>query len=199
MVSETVYVIGAGFSRGVGIPASKEFVSSKEFKYLKKKLKANSYLTKKIQNLQSYVQFRLDNKYCDKNIESVLNHVATAKYLDMESMTENFNYSADDIFDDLLWYIARLIKEKTLDINTKILDAYQTFLNSVYDNRETIITFNYDILLETVLISLGYGYRYGIDEKKSNYQLSGTTDLYSSVMGFYYDTFLRYVSSSWWT
>lgn len=168
MGSGTVYVIGAGFSRGVGIPGSKELISPNEFNYLKEKLKDNSDFTKKIQNLQSYVQFRIENEYCEENVESVLNHVATAKYLDMESMTENFNYSADVIFDDLLWYIARVIKERTLEINPTSLVPYQTFLDSVYHNEETIITFNYDILLETVLSSTGHGYRYGIDEKKSD-------------------------------
>jgi len=204
MGSGTVYVIGAGFSRGVGIPASKELVSDKEFKYLKEKLKDNSNFVSKIQNLQSYVQYRIENRYCEKNVESVLNHLATAKYLDMESMTEKSNYSADDIFDDLLWYIARIIREKISDINNKIPDEYNSFLHSVYDNGESIITFNYDILLETILVSMGHGYRYGIDEQRNeNEQLilklhgslnwgkckkCGPVDVYQNILTFEKDS-----------
>lgn len=168
MTSETVYVIGAGFSKGMGLPASKDFVSSDSFEYLKEKLKDDSLCVEKIKNLQNYVQFRIENKYCDENIESVLNHVATAKYLDMESMTENTNYSADNIFDDLLWYIARSIKEKTFDDKITIPNEYSVFLASVYENKDTLITFNYDLLLEAILGSLGHGYSYGIDEKNTD-------------------------------
>jgi len=202
-VSDIVYVIGAGFSRGLGLPDSKEFVSSDSFDFLKDKLK-EEHSIEKIQNLQSYVQFRIDSRYCEKNIESVLSHVATAKYLDMESLTEKTNYSSDQIYDDLLWYIARLIKEKTFDEKTTIPDEYAAFLNSVYKNGDTIITFNYDLLLEAILSSLGYGYRYGVDEKQeADEQLilklhgslnwgkcekCGPVDVYDNILTFERDT-----------
>lgn len=159
-------MLGAGFSRGVGIPASNEFVSNEEFSYLKNKLKRDSDITK-IKNLQSYVQFRIENGYFDKNVESVLNHLATAKYLYMESTTEGKTYDAEIIFDDLLWYIARIIKEKTTDHQEEIPKEFFTFLKSIYNNGDVIITFNYDIMIEGLLNSLGFGYRYGIDEKKN--------------------------------
>lgn len=171
MPSDTVYVLGAGFSKGVGLPISNEFLITKSFEYLKEKLKDNSKFVKKIENLQSYVKFRFDNNYCENNIESVLNHVATAKYLEMESMTESGNYSADDIFNDMLWYIARLIQEKTFDNKLEIPTEYAQFLNYVFEKGDSLITFNYDLLLEMVLMSLGHDYRYGIDEKKDNEQL----------------------------
>jgi len=166
MVSNTVYVLGAGFARGVGIPVSKELVSNEEFSYLKNKLKRDLDI-KKIENLQSYVQFRIENEYCDKNVESVLNHLATAKYLYMESTTEDKTYDAETVFEDLLWYIARIIKEKMADNKEDIPEEFFTFLKSVYNNRDVIVTFNYDILLEVLLTSLGFGYGYGIDEKKN--------------------------------
>jgi len=170
MNKKSVYILGAGFSKGIGLPVSNEFLTPESFDYLKQQLKSNPTSIKKIQNLQSYVQFRFDNNYCENNIESVLNHVATAKYLEMESMTESDNYSADEIFEDLLWYIARLIKEKSSTANT-IPVEYTNFLNHVYENGDSIISFNYDLLLESLLMMTGNMYRYGIDEKKDNEQL----------------------------
>ena len=166
-MSNTVYVIGAGFSKGIGLPASKDFVSSESFQYLKEKLNDDSESITKIQNLENYVKFRLENNYCDDNIESVLNHVATAKYLYMDSMTEKSGYSADDIFGDLCWYIARLIKEKTDDI-AKIPDEYNTFVKTVYENKDSLVTFNYDLILEAVLSNLEHEYDYGVSEKTND-------------------------------
>ncbi len=170
MFSDSVYVLGAGFSKGIGLPISNEFLTGESFDFLKEKLKDNTSFVKKIENLQSYVDFRFDNNYCENNIESVLNHVATAKYLEMESMTESGSYSADEIFDDLLWYVARLIKEKFPTVNIIPIE-YTNFLNHIYENKDSIITFNYDLLLESLLMSIGHDYRYGIDEKKDNEQL----------------------------
>ena len=127
-MTDTVYVLGAGFSKGIGLPISNEFLTTESFDYLKEKLKDNSSFVKKIENLQNYVQFRFDNNYCENNIGSVLNHVATVKYLEMESMTESGSYSADKIFDDLLWYVARLIKEKSSNQNSIPIE-YTNFLN----------------------------------------------------------------------
>ena len=106
MISNTVYVLGAGFSKDAGLPISNGFLTPDSFNFLKEKLKDKPEYVKKIENLQSYVDFRFENNYCENNIESVLNHVATAKYLQMESMTETGHYDAEDIFDDLLWYVA---------------------------------------------------------------------------------------------
>lgn len=162
----TVYVLGAGFSKAVGFPLSSEMVSESMFDYLLDKLGKNKSLISKIQKIRSYVRYRIDNGYCTEDIESVLNHVATAKYLYMESTTEESKpYSADDIFLNLLWFVTRLLKEKTIDSITKIPNEYSIFLKKLYKNNDSIITFNYDLLIESVLNSLNYRYRYGVDEK----------------------------------
>ena len=48
---------------------------------------------------------------------------------------------------------------------------YTNFLNYVYENGDSIITFNYDLLLESILMMTGNVHRYGIDGKKDNEQL----------------------------
>ena len=88
----------------------------------------------------------------------------------MESMTESGHYDAEDIFDDLLWYVSCLIKEKSSGEKSIPLE-YTNFLNHVYETNSSIITFNYDLILEELLLMTGTSYRYGIDQKNDNEQL----------------------------
>ncbi|MCH8914410.1 MAG: SIR2 family protein [Thaumarchaeota archaeon] len=164
MNPKVVYVLGAGFSNGAKLPISSEFLIDDSFDYLKNKLK-DSHSKKRIEKIQRYVQFRLDNGYFANNIEEVLNHVATANYLFMESVSDkNESYSADDIFDNLLWYITCLINEKTTDIVKRIPKEYSTFLKHVHKNNYPIITFNYDLIVENTLHNIDLDFQYGIEE-----------------------------------
>ena len=120
MKRKTVYVLGAGFSKEAGFPLSSDFTNDKEFDYLKEKLSDESKLILKLEKIQNYVRYRVQNNFCSSSIESVLNHVTSAQYLFMESMTEKAKpYSAEKILDNLLWYITKNLKEKMLDIKNK--------------------------------------------------------------------------------
>lgn len=166
---KTVYVLGAGFSKDAGFPLSRDFTSDDAFDYLRKKLDEKPKLVSKIDKIHDYVRYRIDNNYCKDNIESLLIHVSTAEYLYMESITEGKKtYSAEDIFKNLLWYITRFLKEKTIETIDTIPSEYYIFLNKICKKEDTIITFNYDLVLEKVVTSLGHQYRYGVDEKLSN-------------------------------
>ena len=168
MVKNTVYVLGAGFSKEAGFPLSTDFTEDKEFDYLKEKLEDEPKLISKLEKIRSYVRYRIHNNFCSPSIESILNHVTTAQYLFMESITEKRKpYSAEKILDNLLWYITKNLKEKTLDNNGKMLKEYEIFLKKICKKDDTIITFNYDLVIENVLKLLKKEYHYGVDESNS--------------------------------
>lgn len=159
MKNKTVYVLGAGFSKEAGFPLTKEFTDKKTIVEFRNHL--NKSDRKRIDKVSEYFLNRIDNNYCDDNIESILNHIAVADYLDMESTTEgNRSYPSSRIFKDLLWYLARLLKERA---KCKIPPEYNKFVKYVHDNHFPIISFNYDMIIETVLHELGVNCDYGVD------------------------------------
>ena len=165
---KVVYVLGAGFSSGAKLPVSSEFFIDDSFNYLKKKLE-NSHSIKQIKKIQRYVQFRLENGYFRNNIEEVLNHIATANYLFMESISDKRGaYSADDLFENVLWYVTCLIDEKTKGTAKKMPKEYSIFLNHLRKNQCPIITFNYDLIVENSLHRLGFDFQYGVEENNSD-------------------------------
>ena len=180
MNKKSVYILGAGFSSAIQLPTSSEFFSDNAFEYIKTKLHNNSNLFKRIDNIQNYVNFRLEKKYFKNNVEEILNHIATAKYLYMESVSDGDKpYSADDVFEQILWYVTCLLDYKTKDALNSIPEIYGSFLKSVFENHDTIITFNYDLVIETALQSLGIEYHYGLEEQ----EISGKSQIILKLHG----------------
>ena len=74
----------------------------------------------------------------------MLNHVAVADYLVMEATAEDDKtYPSNQIFKDLLWYLARMLKERS---KCPIPKEYEKFIRYVYANNFPIISFNYDLI-----------------------------------------------------
>jgi len=82
MKNKTVYVLGAGFSKEAGFPLTKEFTDKKTISKFRKNL--NKSEQKRLDKVSKYFRNRIDNKYCKDDIESVLNHITVADYLDMD-------------------------------------------------------------------------------------------------------------------
>ncbi|WP_299290171.1 SIR2 family protein [Nitrosopumilus sp.] len=167
-MNKTVYVLGAGFSRDAGCPTVSEFISKNSISRIKKTL--NSDEKRKLESLQSYWNYRIQEGYCESNIESIFNHVSAAKYLFMESMTESDagNYDAEKIYNDLQWYILKTLKEST---KKKIPKEYQKFVKEMLQPEDVIISFNYDLILEKVLLDLKIQIDYGISDPQKNDRL----------------------------
>lgn len=160
MKNKIVYVLGAGFSKEAGFPLTAEFTDKKTISKFRKNL--NKSEQKRLDKVSKYFRNRIDNKYCKDDIESVLNHIAVADYLDMESTLEGSRtYPSSQIFKDLLWYLTRLLKEKA---KCKIPSEYYQFVKHVYENNYPIISFNYDLTIETILHELNVNCDYGVDE-----------------------------------
>jgi len=165
MSEKTVYVLGAGFSRDAGCPTVSEFISKKMILRLKKSLTKEE--KQKLALLQSYWEYRIEEGYCDSNIESVFNHVSAARYLFMESMTEldTSSYDAQNIYDDLQWFILKTLKEST---KKKIPKEYHKFVKEILQPQDVIISFNYDLVLENVFSDEKIPFDYGISEPQKD-------------------------------
>lgn len=162
----TIYVLGAGFSAEAKCPLMKDFTDKKSIKWIENRL--NKKDKKRFQNLKHYIFERMSLNYC-KNIEEFLNHVAVADFLWMDSTTEHetHSYSSNKIFRDLQWYIVKLIQEKTKEHIPKL---YDKFLTKIMEENSIIISFNYDLIVESVLKKLKKDYIYE-PEKKLNKKL----------------------------
>ena len=167
-MSKTVYVLGAGFSKDAGCPTVSEFISKTTISRLKKTL--NQAEKKKLDFLQSYWNYRIEEGYCESNIESIFNHVSAAKYLFMESMTESntSNYDAENIYEDLQWYILKTLKEST---KKKIPKEYYKFVKEIFQPKDVIISFNYDLILEKAFTDSKISIDYGISKPEKNDRL----------------------------
>jgi len=160
-MEKTVYVLGAGFSKESHFPLTGEFTDKKIISKFRKNL--NKKEQKRLDKISKYFLDRIDTNYCENNIESVLNHVSVADYLYMESFTESKrSYPSKQIFKDILWYIARFLKEQA---NYPIPSVYEQFIKHIYKNNDTIISFNYDMVIETVLQKLEINCDYAISAK----------------------------------
>ncbi len=170
MNSKTVYVLGAGFSQQAGCPLVNDFLNDRIISGLKHKIKNKKELSK-LNSLCEYMENRIQMGYCKPNIEDIFNHVSAARFLFMESTLEQKrrSYSAQNIYNDLQWFIIRILKENT---KKDIPQEYYDFLEKICKKNDTIITFNYDLILETILEDLKIPYQYGISEKlESNRRL----------------------------
>lgn len=164
---KTVYVLGAGFSRDAGCPTVSEFISKNVISRLKKTLDKQE--NQKLVFLQSYWNYRITEGYCESNIESVFNHVSAARYLFMESMTESDSiYDAQNIYDDLQWFILKTLKEST---KKKTPKEYHIFVKEILQPQDTIISFNYDLVLEKVFSDEKIPFDYGISESQKDDRL----------------------------
>ena len=166
-MNKTVYVLGAGFSRDAGCPTVLEFISKNKILNLKKRL--NTIEKQKLASLQSYWNYRITEGYCESNIESIFNHVSAARYLFMESMTEaDTRYDAQNIYDDLQWFILKTLKEST---KKKIPKGYYKFVKEILQPQDVIISFNYDLVLEKAFSESKIPFDYGISKPQKDDRL----------------------------
>jgi len=160
-MEKILYVLGAGFSKEAGYPLTYEFTSKKLIREFRKTLSKKEKT--RMDKVTKYFQDRIKKKYCKNDIESVLNHVAVAEYLDMASMTESAkSYDSFDIYNDLKWYVVKILQWRS---DRKLRNEYYDFLKKIYQNDDDIISFNYDLVIESVLAKLGITCDYGLNQK----------------------------------
>ena len=79
----------------------------------------------------------------------------------MEATTEDDeSYPSNQIFKDLLWYLTRMLKERS---KCHIPKEYEKFIRYVHTNNFPIISFNYDLIIEKILRKIDVEWDYGFD------------------------------------
>lgn len=143
-----VYVLGAGASKGAGLPLMNDFLD--RAKELKDKLRD------KFDDLWDYFN---EPKFRNLNIEDILG------YLDMEISLNNLNFDKRIKY-RLLNFIQNVIILSYYYGDDKNLSHYSNLLNRFIQSLtkdDTIITFNYDVLIDDFLNKNGFLPDYGID------------------------------------
>ncbi len=150
----TVFVLGAGFSKRHGGPLLREMLDLS--------LPANR---KAVGPLWKRPEFKTVWKVlkglpkAERDIEGVFNRVSNASFYG----SKIGNYNARTLIDFLTLYIAQLIEVRTTQRHEPYFDSvYRQFTEIVLsDEPSAIITFNYDLIGENLLMNGHGGLHYG--------------------------------------
>ena len=152
-----IFVLGAGFSRSAGLPLADQL-----WHEVRDKAKSLSGRAVKFwEDLEAYVQFRRD---CGENADShdQVNFEDFMAFLDIEhylGLRGSDTYSPDGNESQIVvkTLIAQVLTEATPPMG-RLPDLYIRFAKLLQPN-DLILTFNYDVLLERALETIGKPYR----------------------------------------
>jgi len=146
---DQIFVLGAGFSRDAGGPITSEFLEYSNESQAVRKLQETS-------EFQAIRQLSDSLPLDESNIEGVLNYVGNLKFVGNSRVGR---FSPQTILDFLTQYIVTLLAGRIRNPPS----YYAKFVDSVLSNsRAGVLSFNYDLLLDSLLINrigqLDYGF-----------------------------------------
>lgn len=168
----SLYILGAGFSRAAGLPLGTELWSE----LLRRGLSMRGRASKFRHDLEHYIRYRRD---CDGQAltPETVNFEDFLGFLDIEhhlGLPGSDTWSADGNESQIVtkMLIGQILTERTPKV-PDIPELYISFANTLrpYD---TIITFNYDILLERALEAARIPYRLFPERFESVSEFSAT-------------------------
>lgn len=154
-----LFILGAGFSAGAGIPLMDTLL-----KLTMDKFKSESEISERIDN---YVRI-YKNLKDDEDIDySKIDFYELCDFLEFIELRE---YGAGERYKDygsrekisLRYYLSKTISEKTP--YEDIPDIYIKFAEQLHD-KDIVLSFNWDLLLEASLIKVGKKYTYNFVEE----------------------------------
>jgi len=155
---DEVYVLGAGFSKDAGGPLVSEFLSESRQNRAVSDFQEASEFTAVKRLLESLPR-------AERNIEGVLNYVSNLRFV-RGSISR---FSPQTILDFLTDYIVALLAGRVKDVP----EHYNTFVNNVLSSdRAAILTFNYDLLMDSLLAEHAGQFNYGFPSE-DRYRLYG--------------------------
>ncbi|MFQ5941829.1 MAG: SIR2 family protein [Nitrososphaerales archaeon] len=161
-MTRAVYVLGAGFSKGAGGPLVRDFSSETFLKGLRSKLGAGEQ--RKFDKVTKHMLDKIKGGWC-QNIEEILSHMQVAEQLGLASLRPQGkkldSYDAGKLREDLEWYIEKAI-DLMMDKEPK--PCYKRFLMNMVKDEDTLITFNYDTLVERIFRKENRGFHYWLNE-----------------------------------
>lgn len=145
----SVYVLGAGFSHGFNkelFPLVRNFLSL---------AKENHFYQPEEQHQQlACVIAKYFNDPVYPDIEKVLSFLAASPLHHRTILPEHRSVAYDELVELI---VLSLSKASTAPASSmQIQDAYNKFIEHVVEAKSTVITFNYDLLLENLLTKYGW-------------------------------------------
>jgi hypothetical protein len=174
----SIFVLGAGFSRSAGLPLADEL-----WKEVRKRAEAMSGRAKKFRrDLNNYIQFVSDctgeNLTADEvNFEKFLSYLDVEFHLGLLG-GDTWSSEGNETQVIVKTLIGQILTERTPKV---IPPLYEDFARKLKPG-DTVLTFNYDLLLERSLDKIGMPYRLFPDRFKEVYEDGGgITDIDSEI------------------
>lgn len=162
----SIFVIGAGFSKPAGLPLGTELFPL----ILKKAKSTNAYKNILKRDIERYLNY-YEAVNGEEIEESEINFEEFMSYLDIEHFLKlkgSDTFSSDGNRSQLLIknYITQILYERIFNMDDDDYALYESFVDKLkpYD---TIISFNYDTILENCFERLGIPYRLFLDRFES--------------------------------
>src|SRR5713101_5849327 len=150
----TVFILGAGFSKRYGGPLLREMLDQSIIANWK--AVGHLWKTSQFKALLSVLK-RLPPP--EQDIEGLFNYVSNASFYGGRIG----NYSPRTLMDFLTLYVAELIEARTTKpYEPRFDEVYELFADNILsDEPSVIMTFNYDLIVENLLMSSYGGLHYG--------------------------------------
>lgn len=159
-----VYVLGTGFSVQGGIPTLAKFFS----KVKEKKDKVDAYNKEEKIEEETFERILHLEKYGD--METAFSEISNDVF-DLEGFNKEYklNYKdKDELIKDFLYTTCRTFHLCWTDGGREHKCLYQRFLEKVIKENATLITFNYDLILDNLFFTMGLVPYYGFELNKEN-------------------------------
>jgi hypothetical protein len=161
----SIFIIGAGFSKPAGLPLGTEL-----FQLILDRAKiTGAYQTLK-RDIDQYLNY-YNNVNGQEIKESEINFEEFMSYLDIEHFLQlkgSDTFSSDGNRSQLIIkkHITQILYEKIFNMDNDDYAIYESFADKL-EPYDTIITFNYDTILENCFERLEIPYRFFLDRFKS--------------------------------
>ncbi len=165
---KVVYILGAGFSKDAGGLLMTEFLRKKQLGSQRKNL--NEIFAYLKQVMRQSIKDKLISS--DRNIEEFLNLISEADLLQLYFKRESSKktWGASKIYQDLIDCIVNELYlsmvKKLGKSNPKLPPHYITFARNYLESEPTVITFNWDHVIEWLLLTEFGRLNYSLDNPK---------------------------------
>lgn len=143
----TLFILGAGFSKGYNpdiVPVINDFFDIAEKEGV---LEPDDEHKELIDFVERYF-----GEYSSVNIESLASFLTTELIPDIDQR----NIYRDKLYRQLISIVTGTLSEiQDHPVSADVQDTYKKFVDKVVKNRTNIITFNYDLILDKLLLDTG--------------------------------------------
>jgi hypothetical protein len=145
-----VFVIGAGFSAGLGYPMTNDLLV-KVWNRLDKEFRS------KLVRIITFHHPEFDENRLTTfpELEPLLSEMQANRQLFGHTRVATGKFSPSDVrkaTDELLWHVAKWFDEIHAGVKTTAYPWLKQFCEIVRDNRSTIVSFNWDLVLDEQLL-----------------------------------------------